>query len=104
MKGTPVGKMPTAALVALLGETVEIRRSESGRKYPLYMSTCCGPMFLNTRAGQDCILENATMYDHANQPPEDEDAPPAAPAAPAEAANDPEHEPQRVSWWDREII
>lgn len=61
-KGRRVGAIAAIDLAGLLGSDVEIRRSErEGAKYPLYLSTCIGPLHMNTKKAQDYLLENATM-------------------------------------------
>lgn len=61
-RGRRVGAIAAIDLAGLLGSDVEIRRSErEGAKYPLYLSTCIGPLHMNTKKAQDYLLEKATM-------------------------------------------
>lgn len=58
MANPKVGVITTASLADLLGPELEIRKSERGAKYPLYLSTKIGPWPWNTKSGQDILLEN----------------------------------------------
>ncbi len=82
--GEQVARLPTAALVAALGEFVEIRKSQKdGKKYPLYMVTPWGPWPINTANGQNFLLENG-LFNGAQSTPAPEPLPEPAPEPPGE--------------------
>ena len=106
MSGKRVAALEAALLPLLIGEVIEVRRSvREGAKYPLYLSTKVGPLHLNTRAGQDFLLEHA-RFDGPNGPEESPNnalvksvisPPPENPVKPAPVAalNDSETRPKK---------
>lgn len=79
MSGKRVAALEAALLPLLIGDIIEVRRSvREGAKYPLYLSTKVGPLHLNTRAGQDFLLEHA-RFDGPNGPEESPAIPDVSP-------------------------
>jgi hypothetical protein len=52
-----VGAVPVASLAEILGvgDFVEVKKSERGAKYPLYLVSKTGPIHLNTRRAQEMV-------------------------------------------------
>jgi len=124
-KGTPVGTIRTEHLAKLLGAEVTISRtSRTNPKYPLYLSTTLGPIFLNTKSAQEMCLQSGVMFSNEQEraqvqevslvaandetfvPPE---APPEAPQEPQEPQEEPQEaqEPQEestVPWYERSLL
>lgn len=61
-KGELVGEFSAELLPRILGERLEIRRSATAMRYPLYLVTEIGPLFLNTRGAQDFLLEQGEFF------------------------------------------
>ncbi|PCJ11698.1 MAG: hypothetical protein COB04_18755 [Gammaproteobacteria bacterium] len=60
--GRLIGTLDVKHLVSLIGNTVEVRRSKrKDPAYPLYLSTCIGPIHLNHDQAQEMVLENAVI-------------------------------------------
>jgi len=71
MAGKTVGHFETKFLVEVLGRDVEIRKSgREDAKFPLYLSTKVGPVPINTRKGQDILLELGTFQGAPEVTPE----------------------------------
>tara|TARA_B100000446_G_scaffold185938_3_gene211045 strand:+ start:3319 stop:3642 length:324 start_codon:yes stop_codon:yes gene_type:complete len=98
-KGETVGMFPPELLGALFGGSVEIRKSTvEGKKYPLYLASELGPIPINTRKGQDRLLELGKF----NGAPEPEPAPEPIAVEPPELAPEPEPEkPQKKTGLSR---
>lgn len=95
-QGNTVAVIDTAKLAELLGSQVEIRKSaREGAKYPLYLSTCCGPLHLNTRAGQDFLLENGKFKGAGDPEPAPENPEPAPEPRPEPSPGNPETRPAK---------
>lgn len=99
-KGEMVAKLPAAALVEFLGESIEVRKSQvEGKRYPLYLVTAWGPWPINTPAGQDFILENAIFNGApviaANDPAMEAANDPALDQEPEYMEPEPETEPEQ---------
>jgi len=126
-KGTPVGTIRTEHLAKLLGAEVTISRtSRTNPKYPLYLSTTLGPIFLNTKSAQEMCLQSGVMFSNEQEraqvqevslvaandetfvaqeePPEE---PPEAPQEPPEEPQEPPEEPpeeETIPWWERDLL
>jgi len=61
MSAKRIGSIKTRDLLAFLGEELEVRKSDRGAKYPLYLSAKIGPVHMNTRGAQDFILEYGVL-------------------------------------------
>jgi len=93
MANESIGKLRTCPFG--LADRMEVRKKRKG-SHPLYLwSAQTGPVFLNTRYGQDWILDRAVMYDQAGNDPEPEPEP--EPQENADPAPDPDPEPVKES-------
>lgn len=96
-KGQTVGMLPTSALVQVLGENLEIRKSgRDGAKFPLYLSCKIGPIPINTRDGQDILLELGSFKGAPGSDPEP--APEKTPE-PSEPVPEQKPEPAKQPRW-----
>ena len=92
--GGVVAILKTCDLMALWGDEVLIKRSSrDGCKYPLYLSTRTGPVHINTRAGQDVLLESGQFYGAAGPPPVEPAPAPAVEVVPDKAPASPDVSP-----------
>ena len=71
MANSDIGYISKENFLKLLPDRVPVRKSvKETAKFPLYChAPCTGPIPLNTRDGQNVILENAVLYGPEN--PED---------------------------------
>lgn len=103
-KNPKVATIETARLVELLGPVLDVKKSERGATYPLYLSSRMGPIHLNKQFAQDFVLEHgdflgASQAAEANQEEIDVPSEPPSGGKPAEA---PPTEPETTKpWWDR---
>ena len=70
MANSDIGFITRENFLKLLPERVPVRKSsKETAKFPLYCHCpILGPVSVNTRAGQDVILENAVMFGPEGQP------------------------------------
>ena len=120
-KGTPVGTIRTEHLAKLLGAEVTISRtSRINPKYPLYLSTTLGPIFLNTKSAQEMCLQSGVMFSNEQEQAQVQEVSlvaandetfvaPEAPQEPQEPQEEPQEaqEPQEestVPWYERSLL
>lgn len=98
MANDAVGKIKTAHLAEFLGPELTVKRSgRDGAKYPLYLSTCLGPVHLNTRAAQDLALEHGEFFANAEARAAANAEPEPVPAVAPAPVPKPEPAPEKKS-------
>lgn len=96
MANPPVGVISRAALCASLPETIEIRESQKGGKYPLYVATPFGSWFMNSPAGQAHLKEYGILQPEEPEPsPEPDTGQEPGPDAKPETRTESEPEPEK---------
>ncbi len=99
MANSDIGFITKENFLKLLPDRVPVRKSVKEKsKFPLYChAPCTGPIPLNTRDGQNVILENAVLYGPENP----EEKPELIPVpVPVPVVADPEPEPEKPGFLD----
>lgn len=114
--GGGVARLETLLLAELWGAEVEVKKSARGdKRFPLYLSTRTGPVFLNSQRGQDFLLEYAKFYGANDPKPQGEpDAEPIGETAtapepvksssPSETTGSTENKRTFLSWFNEPIL
>ncbi|GAA6152551.1 hypothetical protein [Pseudoteredinibacter isoporae] len=124
--GGDVATLSSSALSKLWGDKITVKKSQKpGKTYPLYMATPTGPVFLNSKAGQDFLLEHGEFKGASpeaapepapvDSPETPADIPQKIPAAPQEPEKVIKHPPPKAAvgggdegtlmgWLDREVF
>lgn len=93
--GGKVGRIQAAQLAELWGAEIEVKKSAvQGKRFPLYLSTSTGTVFLNTQRGQDFLLERGQFYGANDPKPEPVQAPAPVPVPVPGASHDPVEVPK----------
>lgn len=97
MANVDIGYISKKNFLKLLPDRVPVRKSvKDSAKFPLYChAPCTGPIPLNTRLGQEVILENAVMYG-----PESPEEKPELIPVPVVTDPEPEPEPEKPGFLD----